>query len=202
MNPRSAAVVDVRLGERSYAIEVGSGLYAASPSYARLPRGSSAVIVSNETVAALYARPLASALVPLYPKVEIVVVRDGEEFKTWQTLQAIFDGLVDARADRSSTVFALGGGVVLRPANRELLRSRTCCVYLRASSELLWKRLRNDRRRPLLQVADPQARLRQMHAERAPLYEEVAHLVIDTDGLPFARIVDEVVRGVEAEVGP
>jgi 3-dehydroquinate synthase len=112
VNPRSAAVVDVRLGERSYAIEVGSGLYAASPSYARLPRGSSAVIVSNETVAALYARPLASALVPLYPKVEIVVVRDGEEFKTWQTLQAIFDGLVDARADRSSTVFALGGGVV------------------------------------------------------------------------------------------
>jgi len=41
-----------------------------------------------------------------------------------------------------------------------------------------------------------------MHAERAPLYEEIAHLVIDTDGLPFGRIVDDVVRGVSAEAGP
>ena len=112
MNQRTAAVVDVRLGERSYAIQVGSGLYAATPSYARLPRGSSAVIVSNDTVGALYAQPLASALLPFCPKVEIVLVRDGEEFKTWQTLQEIFDGLVDARADRGSIIFALGGGVV------------------------------------------------------------------------------------------
>jgi shikimate kinase len=104
--------------------------------------------------------------------------------------------------DEPRSVIATGGGVVLRPANRELLSGRTRCVYLRASSELLWKRLRNDRRRPLLQVADPQARLRQMQVERAPLYEEVAYLVIDTDGLPFGRIVDEVVRGVSAEAGP
>jgi 3-dehydroquinate synthase len=76
----------------------------------RAARG--AVIVSNDTVGALYAQPLASALLPFYPTVEIVLVRDGEEFKTWQTLQEIFDGLVDARADRGSTVFALGGGVV------------------------------------------------------------------------------------------
>ena len=101
--------------------------------------------------------------------------------------------------DAADSVIATGGGVVLRPANRELLQTRSRCVYLRASSELLWKRLRNDRRRPLLQVADPEARLRQMHAERASLYEEVAHVVIDTDGVPFARIVDEVVRGVTAE---
>jgi shikimate kinase len=119
-----------------------------------------------------------------------------------QAFRELESDMLTTLVDDSRSVIATGGGVVLRPANRELLRSRTCCVYLRASSELLWKRLRNDRRRPLLQVADPQARLRQMHAERAPLYEEVAHLVIDTDGLPFARIVDEVVRGVEAEVGP
>ena len=66
MNPRTAAVVDVRLGERSYAIQVGAGLYAATASYARLPRGSSAVIVSNDTVGALYAQPLASA--PTHPR--------------------------------------------------------------------------------------------------------------------------------------
>jgi len=112
VNPSASTVVDVRLGERSYTIQVGSGLYATTPSYARLPRGSGAVIVSNDTVGALYAQQLASALLPIYPKVEMVLVRDGEEFKTWQTLQEIFDGLVDARADRGSTVFALGGGVV------------------------------------------------------------------------------------------
>jgi len=112
MIAQPAAVVGVQLGARSYSIQVGSALLGDSRSYRGLPRGSSAVIVSNETVAALYARPLASALVPLYPRVEIVLVRDGEEFKTWQTLQTIFDGLVDTHADRSSTVFALGGGVV------------------------------------------------------------------------------------------
>ena len=112
MSAAADAVVEVRLADRSYAIQVGCGLLAASSSYARLPRGSSAMIVSNETVAALYAQPLASALLPFWRRVEIVVVRDGEEFKTWQTLQEIVDGLVDARADRGSTVFALGGGVV------------------------------------------------------------------------------------------
>ena len=100
------------------------------------------------------------------------------------------------------SVIATGGGVVLRPANRELLRSRTRCVYLRASTDLLWRRLRNDRRRPLLQVADPHERLRHMHADRAPLYEQVAHVVIDTDGLPFGRIVDDVVRGASVVVTP
>ena len=98
--------------------------------------------------------------------------------------------------DRPSLI-ATGGGIVLRPANRELLRSRTCAVYLRASADLLWRRLRRDGRRPLLQVADPEQRLRQMRAERGPLYEETAAIVIDTDDLPFDRLVAEVVRRLE-----
>ncbi|HEX4234113.1 MAG TPA: shikimate kinase [Caldimonas sp.] len=96
----------------------------------------------------------------------------------------------------SASVIATGGGVVLRDANRELLRTHTCCVYLRASHELLWRRLRRDRRRPLLQVADPEQRLRQMSAERGPLYEQTAHIVIDTDGVAIDHLVDEVVRRV------
>jgi shikimate kinase len=94
------------------------------------------------------------------------------------------------------SVIATGGGVVLRDANRELLRTRTFCVYLRASHDLLWQRVRRDRRRPLLQVADPELRLRQMSAERGPLYEQTAHIVIDTDGLAFDHLVEEVVRRV------
>ena len=72
MNARTT--VDVRLGERSYAIQVGSGLYAATSSYTRLPRASGAVIVSNDTVGALYAQPLASALRERIPGRHIPVV--------------------------------------------------------------------------------------------------------------------------------
>jgi 3-dehydroquinate synthase len=105
-------VVEVRLQERSYPIVVGSALLDGRASYDALARGSSAVIVSNPTVADLYGKRLEAALAQHYPKVDVVLVADGEAFKTWDTLQAIIDGLVRARADRSSTVFALGGGVV------------------------------------------------------------------------------------------
>ena len=92
------------------------------------------------------------------------------------------------------SVVATGGGIVLRERNRELLRARTRCVYLCAPTELLWSRLRRDRRRPLLQVADPEARLRAMAEEREPLYRETAEFVVDTDGRSFHRLVDEVVQ--------
>ena len=70
------------------------------------------MIVSNETVGPLYAARLATCLGNLYPNVETILLQDGEAFKTWQTLQQIYDGLLDAHADRSTTIFALGGGVV------------------------------------------------------------------------------------------
>ena len=106
------AIVGVQLGERSYSIAVGSNLLGATASYQELPRGSGAVIVSNETVAPLYGERLAAALAPLYPKVDVVSLPDGEAHKTWQTLQTIFDAMLAAHCDRSTTVFALGGGVI------------------------------------------------------------------------------------------
>ena len=99
------------------------------------------------------------------------------------------------------SVLATGGGIVLRDRNRELLRTRTRCVYLCATLELLWGRLRRDRKRPLLQVADPQARLRTMFDEREPLYRETAEIVIPTEGLSFHRLVDDIVRRLRAAGG-
>jgi 3-dehydroquinate synthase len=104
--------VAVQLGTRTYSIEVGSGLIGAPSTYQALPRGSGAVVVTNATVGALYAEQLAAALRTRYAQVETILVADGEAFKNWQSLQAIVDALVVARADRSTTVFALGGGVV------------------------------------------------------------------------------------------
>ena len=96
------------------------------------------------------------------------------------------------------TLLATGGGVVLRARNRELLRARTRCVYLCATPDLLWERLRRDRRRPLLQVADPRERLNAMFEVREPLYRETAELVIPTEGLPFSRLVEDVVQRLGA----
>ncbi len=107
-----ATIVKVQLAERSYSIEIGSGLLGSTASYKNLPRGSGAAIVSNDTVGALYAERLAAALGDAYSKVDLILVSDGEAFKTTETLQKIFDGLVHSQADRTTTVFALGGGVI------------------------------------------------------------------------------------------
>ena len=87
---------------------------------------------------------------------------------------------------------------------RTIVHDRVAALWRQTSDhvghDLLWKRLRRDRRRPLLQVADPEARLRELSAEREPLYRETAHIVVETEGVPFGRLVDEVVRRVAAEV--
>jgi shikimate kinase len=76
-------------------------------------------------------------------------------------------------------VLATGGGAVLRPSNRDALHSRTHVFYLRSTPEELFRRLRHDTHRPLLQVADPQARLRELYRERDPLYRRTAHFVVE-----------------------
>ena len=77
-------------------------------------------------------------------------------------------------------VVATGGGVVVLPRNRELLKQRGTVVYLRAAVAELWNRTRHDRHRPLLQTADPYARLCELHAQRDPLYRDVAHVTVET----------------------
>ena len=79
-----------------------------------------------------------------------------------------------------SAVVATGGGSVLREANRRALRQGATVVYLRTLPDDLARRLSRDTQRPLLQVADPRQRLRELFSVRDPLYREVAHIVIDT----------------------
>ena len=77
-------------------------------------------------------------------------------------------------------VLATGGGAVVAEANRRCLAGRGTVVYLCARPEDLYERVRQDRNRPLLATADPLARLRELHAQRDPLYREVADLVVDS----------------------
>jgi len=77
-------------------------------------------------------------------------------------------------------VLATGGGAVLRPSNRDALHSRSHVFYLRSTPEELSRRLRHDTHRPLLQVDDPQRRLRELFRERDPLYRRTAHFVVES----------------------
>jgi shikimate kinase len=81
---------------------------------------------------------------------------------------------------RPDIVLGTGGGAVLSAHNRELLRTHGTVVYLRGTPEQLYERTRHDRGRPLLQTEDPLARLRELYAQRDPLYREIADLVVDT----------------------
>lgn len=102
--------LQVELGERSYPIYIGAGLLGRTDLLAPHIVGRQVAIVTNETVAPLYLGALTAALASY--AVTPIVLPDGEAFKTWETLQKIFDGLLGARHDRRTTVIALGGGVV------------------------------------------------------------------------------------------
>jgi shikimate kinase len=101
--------------------------------------------------------------------------REGED-----AFRDIEEEVIRELAQAGPGVLATGGGAVLRPANREALRSGAHVIYLRSTPEELFKRLRHDANRPLLQVADPLARLRSLYDERDPLYRETAHFIIET----------------------
>ncbi len=88
--------------------------------------------------------------------------------------------LAEILARDGDFVLATGGGVVLRESNRDLLKTSTTVLYLRSSPEELFRRLRHDTQRPLLQVRDPLQTLRELFAKRDPLYRQCAHYTLDT----------------------
>lgn len=95
-------------------------------------------------------------------------------------------------------VLATGGGAVLAQKNRERLRAGGTVVYLRASVKDLLNRTRHDKNRPLLQTADPRARLDELYEMRDPLYREVAHVTIDTGSQSLATLVNRLHHALEA----
>jgi shikimate kinase len=125
---------------------------------------------------------------------------------TGRTVGALFEAEGEARfRDREAEVLAglvgggegvvaTGGGAILRAANRTLLREHTVPIYLHTSVDELWRRVRRNRRRPLLQVSDPRGRLEAMYRERHPLYEEVAALIVGTGAPPIGEVVEQIVE--------
>ena len=104
--------VPIELGDRSYLINIGSGLLAESATWAGVPAAAQALIVTNTTVAPLYAAQLERAISARHQAVHVVALPDGEAHKTWETLNLIFDALLQKACDRKTVLYALGGGVV------------------------------------------------------------------------------------------
>ena len=94
-------------------------------------------------------------------------------------------------------VVATGGGAVLREANRRALHEHSTVIYLRSTPEELFRRLRHDTRRPLLQVPDPLRKLRELYHGRDPLYRQTAHFIIETGRPSVPNLVNMVLMQLE-----
>ncbi|APZ44322.1 shikimate kinase AroK [Acidihalobacter ferrooxydans] len=103
-------------------------------------------------------------------------------------------------SSRGGIVLATGGGAVLKPENRELLKSRGFVVYLTVPLELQLRRTRRDRKRPLLQTPNPRKRLQQLNRERDPLYRETAHWIVDTQRNDSQRLARELATHIRNNV--
>lgn len=104
--------LEVSLAERSYPIHIGRGLLAEGGLMAPHFKQKKVLVVTNTTVAPLYLDKLLAALGGIGVQCESVILPDGEQYKNWETLNLIFDALLQARCERSTTLVALGGGVI------------------------------------------------------------------------------------------
>ena len=107
----------------------------------------------------------------------------------------------ETMADLQQRVVATGGGSVLRPANRAAMKANATVVYLHTQVDDLARRLGRDTARPLLQVADPRQRLRDLYATRDPLYREVAHIVVDTAHKSATMLVNLISMQLDMSAG-
>lgn len=136
----------------------------------------------KSTVGRLLARQLGHEFVDSDSEIERRIrmpIRDWFAQQGEESFRDIEQDVIDGLTQRAGVVIATGGGAVLRPSNRDALHSRTHVLYLRSTPEEIHRRLRHDQHRPLLQVADPLARLRELFRERDPLYRRTAHFIVE-----------------------
>jgi shikimate kinase len=98
-------------------------------------------------------------------------------------------------------IIATGGGSVLRAANREAMKAHATVVYLHTQPDDLARRLSRDTQRPLLQVADPRRRLRELYAVRDPIYRGVADIVVDTAHKSAPTLVNLISMQLDMSAG-
>lgn len=118
--------------------------------------------------------------------------REGEA-----SFRDVEETVIDELTLQGFGVLSTGGGTVLRETNRRHLHDRSFVIYLRSGADELFRRLRHDGNRPLLQVPDPLGRLRDLHAQRDPLYRETAHFVVETGRPSVPMLVNLIATQLE-----
>ena len=118
--------------------------------------------------------------------------REGES-----KFRDIEEEVIDILTQSDDSIVSTGGGAVLRENNRVHLRERGKVIYLKSTPEELFRRLRHDSNRPLLQVADPMGRLRDLFEQRDPLYREVSHFVMETGRPSVSTLVNMIMMQLE-----
>lgn len=118
--------------------------------------------------------------------------RNGET-----AFRVIEQEVIDELTQRGDCLISTGGGVILQKSNRENLKDRCKTVYLQCTPEEIYRRLRHDQNRPLLQVDNPLQKLQELYTVRDPLYREVAHFVIQTGKPSVSSVVNIILAQLE-----
>lgn len=105
--------------------------------------------------------------------------------------------MLEELTSRDGVVLATGGGVVLDPDNRKLLKRRGYNIYLNAPVELLVARTSRDRQRPLLQTEDRAERVRSLVEARDPLYRQVADMIVTSDQRSAKHVAREILKRLD-----
>lgn len=107
--------------------------------------------------------------------------------------------MIEELCQLENMVMATGGGAILYPENRTLLKNNGKVIYLRANVHDLWQRTRNDKTRPLLQGGNLRQKLEQLHKVRDPIYTTLADYIVDTGAQSAADITNDIERLLSAE---
>lgn len=105
--------------------------------------------------------------------------------------------IIDTLTQEDKIILATGGGVILKPENRQFLMSRGYVIYLKVSLEEQFRRIEKSNNRPLLETDDRMTKLIKLAKEREPLYQEVADFSIDTDKLTISKILQNIVEHIQ-----
>ncbi len=124
-------------------------------------------------------------------KISTIFKKKGEDF-----FRKLETNLLKSLIHKKNLVISCGGGIVLKPKNRNLLKKIGFVVWLKASPEIINSRLGNLKKRPLLNIKDEKERIKKiksMLALRNPIYKKVANFSVDTSSLSKTDVVNKII---------
>lgn len=127
-------------------------------------------------------------------KISSIFEKFGEE-----EFRAIESNLCRELSNTKSCIIATGGGVIKNEKNIELLRKNGVVIYLKATPEHIYKNIKDDNSRPLLQCDDKIGKIKALLDERKPLYEERSDIIFDVSGLNARQATEMIISIIEGD---